>query len=95
MKLILDIATATRIASKPSLGLPSVKFGEFLPGSLCRATSGLRLQSLPPANRVRSIARILRAGAPAPGPGGILNGRTSRLEEANREWFNWRFGEDA
>jgi hypothetical protein len=95
MKLILDTATARQIARKPSLGAPSVTLGEFLPGSLCRATSGFQLQSLPPANRVRSSARILRADAPAPGPGGILNGRMSRLEEANREWFNWRFGEDA
>jgi hypothetical protein len=95
MKLILDITTASQIASKPSLGAPSVKLGEFLSDSLCRAISGLQPPSLPPANRVRLSAHALRADAPAPGPGGIEMRQMARLEEANREWFNWRFGEDA
>jgi len=95
MKLILDIATASQIASTPRLGAPSSKVGELRPGSLCRAISGLQLQSLPPANREWLSTRGLRDDAPASGLGGILEKPISRLEEANREWFVWRFGEDA
>jgi hypothetical protein len=90
MRLILDTATARQIVRKPSLGASSERFVDILSGSPRSAISGIRLQSLPPAHRERSSA-----DAPAPGPGGFLNGRVSRLEEADREWFNWRFGEDA
>jgi hypothetical protein len=95
MKLILDTAMAHQTAGKPCLGASSVQLGHLLSGSVSRAISGIRLQSLPPSDRMRSSARAPRVAAPAPGPGGVLDKQISRLSEANREWFVWRFGEDA
>jgi hypothetical protein len=95
MKLIRDMATANQTARKSSLGVSSVPLGNFLSGSVSRAISGIRLQSLPPADRGRSSARVRRTDAPIPGPGGAAKSQISRLAEANREWFIWRFGEDA
>ncbi|HEV2199737.1 MAG TPA: hypothetical protein VGR73_07940 [Bryobacteraceae bacterium] len=95
MKLILDTATANQTAGKPSLGVFSVPLGTFLYVSACRAIPGIRLLSLPPADRWRSNARTLRAAAPASGPGGVLDKQISRFDEATREWFIWRFGDDA
>jgi hypothetical protein len=94
MKLILDRATASQTAGKSSLGATSAPLGNFLFGSASRAISGIRLKSLPPADRGRSNARARHADVPAPGPGGVLNSQISRLEEANREWLMWRFGEE-
>ncbi len=90
MKLILDIATVSQIARKPTLGASSVPSRSFLSGSPRSAVSGLRLQSLPAADRERSSV-----DAPAPGPGGVSKPKDFNLDEANREWFVWRFGEDA
>lgn len=95
VKLILDTATANQTAGKPSLGVFSVPLGTFLYVSACRAIPGIRLLSLPPADRWRSNARTLRAAAPASGPGGVLDKQISRFDEATREWFIWRFGDDA
>jgi hypothetical protein len=86
MKLIMDTVTPSQTGRK---------LGKFASGSARRAISAIQFQSLPPANRVRLSARVLRAGAPAPGPGGVFERQISRLEEADREWFTWRFGEDA
>ena len=55
----------------------------------------LELLSPPPNGRERSSANALRITAPAPEPGGDAERQMSRLREANREWFIWRFGEDA
>ncbi len=94
MKLIFNIATASQIGRESGVGARSAAFRELLADSLPRAIEGLQLQSLPPANRGWLSARVPRADAPAPGPGGVAR-QMSRLEQANCEWFNWRFPEDA
>ena len=95
MKLILDTATASHTGRKPSLGVFSVSLGQFLPGSARRAISAIQLQSPLAADRERLSVGASRANAPASGPGGVLEKPISRLDEADREWFVWRFGEDA
>ena len=94
MKLILETAAESQIARKPASGTFSLPVGHILSGSTRRAIIGTRLQSLPPTDRERSSAGARRI-APAPGLAGVFDRQTSRLEDANREWLNWRFGEDA
>ena len=94
MKLILDTAMASHTGRKPGFGAFSASLGQFLSRSARRARSAIQLQSLA-ADWEWSSVGASRANAPAPGPGGVLEQPTSRLEEANREWFVWRFGEDA
>jgi hypothetical protein len=93
MKPIPDTITALHQGRNASFGAPSVTLGSFRPGSARRAMFGTRLQSLPPSDRERSSTHA-RCAAPAPGPGGVLDKQTSRLNEANSEWFIWRFGDD-
>jgi hypothetical protein len=94
MKLILDTTAESQIARKPALGAFSLPVGHVLSGSTRRAIIGTQLQSLPPTDRERSSARARRI-APAPGLAGVLDRQMSRIEDANREWLIWRFGEDA
>lgn len=95
MKPILDSMTAREHSGNASLGTSSATLGSFRPGSSCRATFGTPLQSLPPLDREWSSARAERVAASAPGLDGESDPRISRLDGANREWFTWRFGEDA
>jgi hypothetical protein len=95
VKLILDTARASKTTRKPGLGAFSVSLGQFLSGSARRAISAIQLQSPLAADRERSSVRDRRANPPASGPGGVLEKPISRLDEADREWFVWRFGEDA
>ncbi len=46
-------------------------------------------------DREQSSAPAYAASAPAPGPEAGLLTASARFEEANREWFRWRFGEEA
>lgn len=94
MKLILDTAAESKIARKPASGTFSLPVGRVLSGSTRRAIIGTRLQSLPPTDRERSSARARRI-APASGLAGVSDRQMSRIEDANREWLIWRFGEDA
>lgn len=94
MKLILDTVTANQTTRKPSRGASSVPIGNLLAGSGSRAIFGIPLQS-PSSDRGRSSVRARNVAAPAPGPGDVLHKRISRLDEANREWSIWRFGDDA
>jgi hypothetical protein len=95
MKPLLDQAKALHTAGSSSLGAFSVGLRSFRPGLATRATSRIRLLSLPPSDRERSSARANRVAAPAPGLGGVVENQVSLLDEANREWFIWRFGDDA
>jgi hypothetical protein len=94
MKPLLDQATEPQTAGNANFGACSVTVGSFRPGLGYRATSMAWLQSLPPSDRERSSARAIGVAAPAPGPGGVIHNQVSRLEEANREWLVWRFGDD-
>ena len=60
----------------------------------CLAPSEVQVKSSPPASRKRQSVHGPRANAAASGSG-ILDYQISRLETANREWFDWRFNEDA
>ena len=96
MKLIVDIVTAGQTSRELSNGTLSVSFRKLTPASARRrAAPATELQSPLAADRRRSSMRARRANAPASGPGGVLKMQISRLEEADREWFDWRFGEDA
>jgi hypothetical protein len=95
MKPTSDIATALHQGGDASFGASSVALGTFRPGSARCATFGVPLKSLPPSDREWSSARARRVAAPTPGPGGVLDKQISRLDEANREWFIWRFSDDA
>jgi hypothetical protein len=48
---------------------------------------------LPLSDRGQSSSRANEIEAPAPGPVGGTRG--DHFDDANREWFQWRFGEDA
>lgn len=68
----------------------------LLPKPGCHTILELRLRLQPPANRARSISRAILADTPAPGSGGVaFTNPYSRLEEATREWLNWRFEEES
>jgi hypothetical protein len=95
MKLISDTVTASHTGRKPGFGAFSDSLGRSLSGSGRRARSAIQLRSPLAADRGRLSVGASRVNAPAPGPGGVLEQPPSRLEEANREWFVWRFGEDA
>ena len=94
MKLSLEIVTANHIGGRPCLGAYSVKLGFFPPGSTRRALSRTPLRLQPTTDRDRSSTRDHYIAAPASGLGGNLKKEISRLEEANREWLVWRFGDD-
>lgn len=94
MKLLSDTVTASRTGRKPGFGVFPDSLGQSLSRSARRVISTIQLQSPLAADRKRSSVSA-RADAPASGPGGILEKPISHLEEANREWFVWRFGEDA
>lgn len=94
MKSILDHVTARQYDGNPECGATSTP-PEAFRRSVRRAAFGVQLQSLPLADQERSSACAQRLATPAPGLAGVSQSQISiSLEEANREWFIWRFGDD-
>jgi hypothetical protein len=95
MRPILDQVPASQRDGNPerratSAPLECTRLRPSHPG-----TVRVRFQSLPPSSREQSSARAERVATPAPGLGGVFQISTALLEEADREWFIWRFGDDA
>lgn len=96
MQPISNSLTALQQGGNAGYGKSSATPGSSQSRSVSRATFRMiRLRSLPPPDRERSSAGANHAAAPASGLGGDASRLTSRLDEANREWCQWRFGEDA
>lgn len=72
---------------------PSAPFGHIPTRIAPSVYKQAGFNSLPPLGRKRSSAQAQCLAAPASGSGGVSEDQTSRLVEANREWFVWRFVE--
>jgi len=95
MKPVLDRIGVLRTAANASLRSPSVLIGYEGPDALRYPTTRTRLQSPPQRDRGRSSVRAHSSAAPASGLDDVSSKDFSLLQEANREWFFWRFGEDS
>jgi hypothetical protein len=96
MESILDQILKRQRNGSPERRTTSAPLEAIPPRPRRQATVRVGLQSLPASGRERSSARAEHiAAAPTPGLGGVSQIPTALLEEANREWFIWRFGDDA
>lgn len=95
MKPIFEQATTGQPHGEVELGPASVTLNNLSSDSVRIAPFVVWLRWAPTTDRERSSPRARRAPTPASDLRGGVVKEITRSEEANREWFIWRFGEDA